>query len=181
MRELHDSDSLFPVLVIAAAFMIAKVLSWIGLLNNNTYGRVSLTLAISVGALYAISFEFQRSIGGPGLEPFFRLVIGSFVAVVLWVFILVGVGAALPHERDREQSDRQPPHGLPDVRNNASPENPHHAPLESRSPPRIEVKSASETRIRDLHRYCGHCRVLAYPRRRFLILQQCPNCHRFFP
>jgi hypothetical protein len=96
MRELQDSDSLFSILVVAAAFVIAKVLAWLGLLTKENSSKIATGLSIVVGVVYAVSFEFQRPMGGPVAEFVLRILFGAFVGGVLWVFILMGVGGAAP-------------------------------------------------------------------------------------
>ena len=102
MRDLQDSDSLFPIIVIAAAFVIAKALARMGVLNKTNSGKVATALSIVVGALYGITFEFQRSMGGPVGEFLLRILFGAFVGGILWVFIVVGVGGAVPDNDDKK-------------------------------------------------------------------------------
>lgn len=50
------------------------------------------------------------------------------------------------------------------------------APATSALPTKIEQTITNVSNAAVAQRFCGHCRTLVIPRRRFLLLKQCPNC-----
>jgi hypothetical protein len=91
--------SLFPVLVIVVAFVIAKILAKLGIATKQNADAVAKTLAIVVGIIYAVTFEFVRSFG-PFADFLLRIAFGAMVGGVMWVFILVGVGGAVSGDKE---------------------------------------------------------------------------------
>ncbi|MDP3322386.1 MAG: hypothetical protein Q8S71_02425, partial [Hydrogenophaga sp.] len=63
MRDPYDSGSFFPILVILAAFVIAKVLAKLGIATKQNADTIAKVLAATVGITYAVTFEFARSFG----------------------------------------------------------------------------------------------------------------------
>lgn len=94
MRDPYDSGSLFSVVVIVAAFVIAKVLAKLGVATKQNADAVAKVLAVIVGITYAVTFEFVRSFGSVA-DFFLRIAFGAMVGGVLWVSILMGVGGAV--------------------------------------------------------------------------------------
>lgn len=99
MRDPYDSGSFFPILVILAAFVIAKVLAKLGIATKQNANSVAKILAAIVGVTYAATFEFMRSFGSIA-DFFLRISIGAMVGGVLWVFILMGVGGAVSEDEE---------------------------------------------------------------------------------
>lgn len=97
MRDPYDSGSLFPIVVIAVAFVIAKVLAKLGIATKENADTIAKVLAVIVGVVYAATFEFVRSFGSI-IDFFLRLAFGAMVGGVLWLFILMGVGGAVSDE-----------------------------------------------------------------------------------
>ncbi|MCC4118531.1 hypothetical protein LLG90_24535 [Aromatoleum toluclasticum] len=94
MRDPYDSGNFFPILVILAAFVVAKVLAKLGIATKQNADTIAKVLAAIVGITYAATFEFVRSFG-PIADFFLRIALGAMVGGVLWVFILMGVGGAV--------------------------------------------------------------------------------------
>ena len=94
MRDPYDSGSLFPIIVIAAVFVIAKILAKLGIATKENADPIAKVLAVIVGIFYAATFEFVRSFGF-GVDFFLRIAFGVMVGGVLWLFIFIGVGGAV--------------------------------------------------------------------------------------
>jgi hypothetical protein len=101
MRGPYDSGSLFPIIVIAVAFVIAKVLAKLGIATKENADTVAKVLAVIVGITYAATFEFVRSFG-PIFDFFLRITFGTMVGGLLWIFILVGVGGAISDDETKK-------------------------------------------------------------------------------
>lgn len=82
------------LLIVAVAFVVAKVLAMLGILTRRNADTVAKLMAVALGVAVAVGFEAVRSMG-PVLDFIARIGSGVFVGVVCWVFILMGIGAAL--------------------------------------------------------------------------------------
>jgi hypothetical protein len=81
-------------LIVAGAFVVAKVLSKVGVLTHKNADIVAKLMATVVGVTYIAMIEPQRSLGAV-LDFLARYGFGAVVGLVSWVFILVGIGWAL--------------------------------------------------------------------------------------
>lgn len=101
MQDPYDNGGLFPILVILAAFIIAKVLAKIGVARKQNADTIVKVLAVIVGITYAATFELVRSFG-PVADFFLRIAFGIMVGGVLWVFILMGVSGAVSDDKNEK-------------------------------------------------------------------------------
>ena len=100
MSDAYSVDSiLFVFLVVAVAFVTAKVLAKLGIATKKNSNTVAIVLAVVVGIVYAVTFKFERSFG-PFADFLLRIAFGAMVGGVLWAFILMGVGGAVNDEKE---------------------------------------------------------------------------------
>jgi hypothetical protein len=96
--ESHQEGSLFPVVVVAVGFIVAKILAMVGIANDKNCNAIATFLSVVAGAGYAFIFPMAKSFGPIG-DIMLRILFGAMVGGVLWIFILIGVGAALSKEK----------------------------------------------------------------------------------
>jgi 5-methylcytosine-specific restriction endonuclease McrA len=77
------------------------------------------------------------------------------------------ISASIPQQPPRQPNSQ--------LTTSSTPLNPP-APTTSASPVRLEQTTTALSNAAVAQRFCGHCRTLVIPKRRFLLLKQCPNC-----
>lgn len=94
MTDAYQDGIWIPILLIVAAFALGKVLAALGVLTSQNFDTTSKAVSAAVGILYALLFNQANNFGA--VAWIISIGAGVMVAVVSWVFIVMGIGASLP-------------------------------------------------------------------------------------
>lgn len=106
MSDAYQDGVWFPILLVAVAYVIGRIMVKLRILTNDNFSGVAKWLSISIGAIYALAFDPVRSFGSA--DVFIRMGAGVMVALAIWVFIVIGIGVSLPEQPEKSaQAPRQ--------------------------------------------------------------------------